>query len=479
MKKIVLSVIIVFSLLAPALVFTTSASASTCSIKMPETLLSLYRASDGIYVGRYTGQEEGKALEEAETYTTIEIKKHFDISQTVKGKELRAFTQFDTEYREIGGPPKGFDTVEEIQESQAALERSLEQTEIEEIEESPALKPGDDVLLFVQRDEETNRLELTDYRDGIKVMPRKNIAVYEARIKELESILTPAKPSVEKLVDWLVSCAEDPVTRWEGTYELESSFSALEYQEERAAQRKAKAAAERNPIELLPEKASDEEDNAAFAKAMSEFHRQSLANILLNAEFQAPERKPGENGYVAGNRELLSLVARWDNTRVAWLLLNRLRAESYSARENSEMMESVAAIVDDDKVAEIAEKYGDVHYEDDDAVVENKDEEAQPIQSKDKHETRDLDQSSAGPGKTSAIEPLRKAAKSPEKPTVTYKQFRSDLIAKFVQRAEFVMANPKGVDESDGREDIELRPSPPLSPGNSGLARQSGIRPVR
>lgn len=83
------------------------------------------------------------------------------------------------------------------------------------------------VLCFLNEDEDgTLYTHALSY--GSKTMPLNDIAVYKARIKELQLILQQtdeAKKHTETL-DWLVSCAEHQVTRWEGIFELwpESDF---------------------------------------------------------------------------------------------------------------------------------------------------------------------------------------------------------------------------------------------------------------
>ena len=80
MKKTILSSLVVLSMLASALIFLRPVSVTACGGKEPETLLSLYRNSDGIYVGRYLRSEEGEVTRDDEQFTVVEIKKFFDIS---------------------------------------------------------------------------------------------------------------------------------------------------------------------------------------------------------------------------------------------------------------------------------------------------------------------------------------------------------------------------------------------------------------
>ncbi|MGE3466385.1 MAG: hypothetical protein AB7J13_05575, partial [Pyrinomonadaceae bacterium] len=59
MKKILFS-IVVLSLITPATIFFGPISAAACPVKEPETLLSLYKASNSIHVARFTGEVQGE-----------------------------------------------------------------------------------------------------------------------------------------------------------------------------------------------------------------------------------------------------------------------------------------------------------------------------------------------------------------------------------------------------------------------------------
>lgn len=465
MKKIALSVIAAFSLLAPAFIISRTASATTCPVKMPETLLSLYRASDAIYVGRYRGAEDGGVTRDDDEYTQIEIKKQYDISSVLKGKAVKTLTLIDVDLR-YKGKNEGFETVEQVDAAQTVPETTIE--DLEDLEEavSRELKPGDDALLFLRNDEDSKRLELTDYRDGLKKLPREDIAVYEARIKELTSIFAAEKPSMEKITDWLVRCAEDEATRWEGTYELERSFDALEYKTRREAERKEKIA--------KGETVEDEEEyfnegletgrTTIFASLLNGYQKQTLTGILLNSEFAASPKRSGEAGFVRGDSELMSLVTRWADSRIAGVLINRLRSGAYAPRENSDLMDRIASMLTDDQMTAIAGKFSNIYYEEDERRVNDEDiadfEEMTAVEDETGTDEAEAPETTAAgdvpegetaqqtPENTAGAEPAAEDpankvdAETAEGSTLTYRQFRDMLIAKFLQRADEVMANP-------------------------------------
>lgn len=456
MKKIVLSVISLFSLIAPA-VLVPPVATHACPVKAPETLLSLYRNSETIHIGRYVREERGEPTkkEDNENYTIVEVRRHFDVSSTLKGNAAKTVTLFDDDW--IYTPrPAGFDTIEEVEAANRipeVVDEDEEATPEVEVEDEDAagneLEPGDHVLLFLRRAEEGDRMQLVDYRDGLKDLPPADLAVYEARINELAPILAAEKTAVDKIVDWLIRCAEDPVTRWEGVYEIERSFEALRYKNEREAERKEKIANGETPEEEdYFDEGLDTGRTTIFATSLNEFHKQTLINILLNSEFQPVPGKRGRAASVRGDRELLALVSRWGSARIAELLINRLRGGSYSPLENSDMMAGIASYVDDERVSGIAEEYRDIYYKSDNDEVEKSDREDDEVD--DTSETA-VEPDASKPVTEPAVEISDEvAAEKLETPAparkavLTYAQLRAELLSKFLVRVDEVLAEPAG-----------------------------------
>jgi len=441
---------------APVMLILNSASVTACDVKMPETLLSLYRNSNAIYIGRYRGLEEGETTHDDDNYTVVEIKKHFVITSTLKGQPLKSFTHLDTDYR-YKDRKAGFETIEEVQEAQVIPENTFEISE--DLEEGVAkeLKPGDDVLLFLRKDEESNQLVLTDYRDAVKNLPISDINIYEARIKELNSIFAAEKPDTEKIVEWLVRCAEDAATRWEGTYELERSFEVLEYKRQREADRKEKAAQDDDVEEenYYLENSLNTGETTAFATLLNSYQKQTLANLLLNSEFQSAPKRPGQDGFVRGDSELIKLVSRWADDRIALLFTNRLRSGTYSPQENADLMDSIASILYDDELKEMLDNYRENIYQKGDDEVDESDiedvEEADDNAESSRNE-KPAAQSTAGSANSKAESPApdtsadqKDEEESAKRPSMTFNEYRSKMINKFLLRADKVLINPEAL----------------------------------
>jgi hypothetical protein len=74
------------------------------------------------------------------------------------------------------------------------------------------------------------------YNYGAKTLKKDEIEIYKTRILEIKNILKIQNEKIQKkeTIDWLLKCAENKATRWEGTYELKRKDESLsETQKER------------------------------------------------------------------------------------------------------------------------------------------------------------------------------------------------------------------------------------------------------
>lgn len=445
MLKSLLSVCSIFVLLLPNLFLPNPAAA--CPVKLPETLLSLYRNSDAIYVGRFDKVEDHEVIENSDELTVVNIKKHFDISSTLKGDSRKLFVLEDKDYRYKSNAGTA------VEQSEESEEPSVEQRDEEEDDRyrAASLKSGDLVLLFLKKGED-GTLGLTDYRDAIKKMTPERLEVYEARIRELNSIFSGKKADDAAIVDWLVRCAEDAATRWEGAFELQQSFQRLEWMEQQKAEAEEeseeeeaepvdRAAAEDADVDTeaegeaeAAEEESDEVDNSVYAKLLNDGHKQALMNTLLASTQEASE--PGKaKPLTEGDRVLIELVSKWGDNRFARFSLDRLQSSSGDPYVVSELMSSVATILADSELEKLAGKYSDSYYQDDaDLVDEDEDSDSSgEDEEKADSETPTEVESSGSAG----------AKPQPEKavvPKITYKQLRDELLAKFIERSVAALA---------------------------------------
>lgn len=97
----------------------------------------------------------------------------------------------------------------------------------------PQFDKGAEIIAFLDPKSDSDKdYEVHALSYGVKIMYQHEfITTYKLRIKEMQEIIKIADPKqrVQETQQWLVSCAENPITRWEGVYELmpQSHFMSL------------------------------------------------------------------------------------------------------------------------------------------------------------------------------------------------------------------------------------------------------------
>jgi hypothetical protein len=96
---------------------------------------------------------------------------------------------------------------------------------------------GEQVLTFLDRKKDSKDYLVHALSYGVKhLSSREQYLIYKDRIKEMQTILQKQDDKLcnEMVVEWLIKCAENEVTRWEGMYELSphSDFMSVYDKEE-------------------------------------------------------------------------------------------------------------------------------------------------------------------------------------------------------------------------------------------------------
>lgn len=369
----------VVALLAATLVSPAETHARRCAEKDPETLLSLFKRSSTIYVATFDRIEDGGLVEESEHYNIHKELSYFSVSTALKGEPQKSFVLEEKEYRykgdvEIEGDGAAPNTESEAASSAEAVTGDHEE---EETYGRPKLKSGDTVLLFLKKSEEGDLLELVDYSDGIRLAKNEDLGTYETRINELTVIFNSAGNRDKAVVDWLISTIDDPVTRWDGAFELLLGFYQLEWEEERAKDRTEEntetAANEEYEMDAW-ERAELElaNDRLRYARLVTDTQKQGLLNLLLGEMAKTAESEDGKKNELGdGNNTLMQLVKRWGDNRLATSLVNQLAAGGGDTYYKYQLMETIANITGDANLTTIAEEYSDRLYMEDDAAIEN------------------------------------------------------------------------------------------------------------
>lgn len=439
MRRVFLSALVIGTF-----IFSTSpvaARSRRCPVKMPETLLSLYKKSDAIFIARFDRKEDVSIASEGDGYSVVNVKSHFDVSSALKGDTQKLFVLEDEEYRYKTEP----------QDENAPAEPAVFIEDFEAEDGSGALTAGDAVLLFLKKGEDGETLALADYRDAVKRLSPEQMPVYVERIKELNSIFGGGKVDNEEIVAWLIRCAEDPATRWEGTFELLQSIERSEWES------KARETAADNEDAVEPSHEEDMSgylgeigDTSIFAELLTPEQKQALADILLNREdIPADADTEGKAARAHGDRELIELVKRWGDTRIVPFLLERVRSGSYSPYENAQMMITVSEMIGDKEAASLAERFNEFSYEEDDAEIEN----AEPVASSEEQNTEAVAAEIEEPTEPLIPEPDAELAEAMaelptsvevEKPAkTTYREMRASIVADFLIRVDAVLAKAR------------------------------------
>lgn len=293
-----------------------------------QPLRTLYLQSDRVVVATV-----GKSVTAQEASSSRLTKTSLIVSQTIKGD---------------GHKPN-------IELVQASYEREV-----------TTFKEGDVVLAFLQREEEAGSVIVKDaYRPiygstSVKKLNGSDLGTYVRRVSELKELMGRTNADPKDIVEWLVQCAEDPVTRWEGTFELELSVWREESQ---------KRASDTSPVpgeiasagvtEALPTAKPQSrilrDPEPTLAALLTTDQKERLMNVLLKS-------KDIENG----NFELIEIAKSWDEPRLLPFLMIRLDQTHDAALPSIEhVMRIVADILDDETVSDLLDQYrNDASFED-------------------------------------------------------------------------------------------------------------------
>lgn len=441
MRRVFLSALVICAFVLSTL--PASARSRRCPVKMPETLLSLYKKSDAIFIARFDRKEDISITSEGDGYSVVNVRSHFDVSSALKGETQKLFVLEDEEYRYKTEP----------QDENAPADQAVFIEDFEAENGSGALAAGDSVLLFLKKGEDGETLALTDYRDAVKRLSPEQMSVYVERIKELNWIFSGGKVDNVEIVAWLIRCAEDPATRWEGTFELLQSLERSEWKSraKKTTEENGSAVETSHEDEDMSGYLGEVGDTSIFAELLTPEQKQTLADILLNREDIPANADSGSKAALAhGDRELIELVKRWGDTRIVPFLLERVRSGSYSPYENAQMMITVAEMIGDKEAASLAERFNEFSYEEDDAEIEN----AEPVASSEEQNIEAVAAEIEEPATEALIpEPDAELAEAmaelptsveTEKPAKkTYREMRASIAADFLVRVDAVLAKAR------------------------------------
>ncbi len=358
MLKSLLSTLLIFVLLFSAFGKTKT---KKCPVRIPDSLVSLYMKSDLVIIGDVKSEKVEKTLSISDSYTTTLIKKTIQVSKTLKGLPSPNVALYQTNYVYKQG------------------ENEINEFAINDGEEIINYKVGDKAIFFLKKDENA-QLRATDY-NGIKILNDADLSIYEKRIKELNAIVKLKKNQAENFAEWLVKCAEEPATHWEGVYELNRSFNILDYEKEEAEE----AAKEAKDNESNNEEVKDEEvvemfsknsftNTSEIAKVLTDSQKERLTTIFFNSVNQKLYAQTNDS--MPDNWELVRLISNWDKQRIILYVYSQLQnAHSNNAENATYLMSTLCNIIEDNELYEFYRSYQDsLSFKDTDIINDEKSE---------------------------------------------------------------------------------------------------------
>jgi hypothetical protein len=294
------------------------------------TLLWLYSHSDSIVVARYDRTEEIGQNRYADEYSIVATRSVFDVERILKGKSLDAVNLSDNEFRYAVLPEKGEPHESKFVDGFGGS--NLRNT----------LRTGETVILFLKL--YGDEISLTDYNDGIKKLSESDLMLYVDRIVELNSIFDSEQPDGQQLNAWLVRCAEQRATRWDGTHELlqRTRKFVLEGENENTERL--------DPMTLSTPAARPSEQLALDQIWM-------LTNIFLSREFRVAASEKDSGDILPGDRELIELVRRLNVETTSNYLTAQIAGGGLPAIETVQAMKKVSDLLQDRRLSLLTQRY--------------------------------------------------------------------------------------------------------------------------
>lgn len=267
---------------------------------------------------------------------------------------------------------------------------------------------GEEILLFLKASRpepgrKSRGYEVDDTQYGIKKVAGAELRAYLDRIEELSQVNRENGPVDAAIVEWLVRCAEDPATRWEGAYELVMSIdrhSDRKVDDDTKADSTASTSAESANAEEQPD-LNDADEEPDFSALMTAEQKRRLMTALFQTE-EVQDR----------DLQLMELAQHWKEPRLTPFLIEQLhRLEAEPPRLAERLMDIIAAALNDKALVQLAEDYeSNVSYPDEDVEEE--------------------------PGKA----PAQTASVARDQKAAAAIQTRSEMLAEFLRVVEVALA---------------------------------------
>jgi hypothetical protein len=214
----------------------------------------------------------------------------------------------------------------------------------------PHYEEGATVLAFLKRSQREPGYVTVGLSYGAKSLNNREIEVYSARIRELIGMEKQTDPNMrqEQLVEWLVRCAEEPITRWEGAYALLNSREMKKMIEMEKEGKKAQGDQE----VAVDEGEEWKNDIVDLTTLLTKEQKGRLTAALYRA-----------SSLSSREMDLIELVEIWGDDNLVpfmWSYLKASRTDSHW--ETSRLMFKLATYLKNQEASELSEKFEKVIY---------------------------------------------------------------------------------------------------------------------
>jgi hypothetical protein len=206
------------------------------------------------------------------------------------------------------------------------------------------------VLVFLKRSESMPGYVTVGLSYGAKRLNDREIEVYSARIRELIEIEkeTDLNTLRRRVVEWLVCCAEEPATRWEGAWDLlDSHEMKMEIENER-------------------KKAKGDQEGAVDEDEMEEWKKDFVDLTTLLTEEQKGRLTAAlyrASSLSSRDMDLIRLVVMWGDDNLVPFMWSYLKASKTDSHwETSRLMYKLATLLKNQEASELVEKFDKVLY---------------------------------------------------------------------------------------------------------------------
>lgn len=208
------------------------------------------------------------------------------------------------------------------------------------------MEAGKMAIFFLNRDKDTGEFE----NQAIKEISAESVAAYMARMDELGQILSSNNGQAPKMLEWLIRCADDPVTRKE-TY-LEFLMGMGRETETNAIPSKEVAQIQQFPGVLQEVKQINESEYSctiySFTAMLSAAQKEHLINTLLKS-----------NKITNDDDLLLTLAKSWNDRRVIPLIIDQLR-NADNDEMNGIMLDTLISLLDNKVLTSMFDEYNSI-----------------------------------------------------------------------------------------------------------------------